>query len=139
MKTKPSNLLLRSFDRSLSVQEKHILDDALRHSKGLKEDKAFLEKLQKSAKPESPLKFRPFFAERVMQRIQERTVSVQDLFFESLYAQFKPLVVATATIVFLIMSYNMFHEKSFSIKELLPSTNLTYEEAMDPTLAYFRE
>ena len=139
MKIKPFNLLLRSLDQPLSEQEKSKLDEALRHSEKLKEDKVFLENLQKSAKPQNPPKFRPFFAERVMQRIQEKAVTVQDLFFESLYAQFKPLVVATAAVVFLIMSYNMLHEKSFSIKELLPTTNITYEEAMDPTLAYFKE
>ena len=70
MKEKWHKLLLRSLDHPLSPEEKRELDEALAESEALcKERDQLLE--MRSSLQEHPYQFEPFFAGKVMHRIEQ--------------------------------------------------------------------
>lgn len=139
MKRKIYHLLLQSFDRSLSINEQRILSTALEESDVLRKEERLQKRIRDAAKMGPGAHFSPFFAERVINRIQRGNETVHDLFWDMLIAQFKPMAIAATAIMIMLISYNMFQQKAFNVKNLLPTAKITYEEAMDPTLAYFGE
>jgi len=70
MDKKIIDLLYRSFDSDLSAEEQHLLEQALRESDALKTEKEKITAIRANLALEKEQSFKPFFAERVMNKIQ---------------------------------------------------------------------
>ena len=70
MKEKWHKLLIRSLDHPLSPEEQEVLDKALAESEALRQERDQLLKMRSSLQ-EYPYQFKPFFAGKVMHRIEQ--------------------------------------------------------------------
>ena len=97
-------LLLRSFDDELSSKERKVLQEALTQSEELRAEKVRIEQLRRQLAEAGRASFKPFFAERVVNRIRGLEERVQQDFFEALSYFFKRVVVLGAVLVILMLS-----------------------------------
>jgi hypothetical protein len=141
MNKKIQKLLYRSFDALLSFKEQQQLDLALKHSKELQKEKKQLETIRQSISLDSSRSFKPFFAERIIQRIKlpKKKNIDQEIFFESLISIFKRVTVCTALIVIILAIFNLFESGELSLASALGQPEIKLEEAMDPFLTYLLE
>lgn len=131
-------LLLRSFDAELTTDEQSRLDEALADSESLKLEQEQLKIMRDAIGRGASRSFRPFFAERVMNRIQtiQQDALVFDPFFESLKNLFKPVLITAVVLIAIMMSYNAVrHEGTLLASE----SSVTLEEAFDPVYEWIQE
>ena len=131
-------LLLRSFDADLTVDEKSRLDRALADSESLRLEHEQMKTLRKAVEQGVSHSFRPFFADRVMSRLKTIQKSNErfDPFFESLMHLFKPVLVAAAVLIAIMISYNAVrHEGTLLASE----SKVTLEDAFDPVYEWIQE
>ncbi len=126
-------LLYRSFDGSLTPEEQRRLEESLAKSKSLREEKQRIETIRRSVASSTSHTFEPFFAERVMRRIEQKK-SQQEPFFDALLAVFRPVVVGAVVLVIGLVSYNMIRKDRISLAAAFAEPEVTLEEAYDPTL-----
>ena len=126
-------LLYRSFEGSLMPEEQRRLEDSLAKSKSLREEKQRLEAIRHSVTSSTSHTFEPFFAERVMRRIEQKK-SQQEPFFDALLAVFRPVFVGAVVMVIGLVSYNMIRKDRISLAAAFAEPEVTLEEAYDPTL-----
>ncbi|HDL18621.1 MAG TPA: hypothetical protein ENH29_06170 [Bacteroidetes bacterium] len=141
MNDKMLKMLHRSFDEPLTPAEKQYLEDALKQHRELREEKERIGALREKVAHSGSQAFKPFFAERVMQRISrsEYAVSGQETFWDSLVAMFRPIAIGAAIILVVIMTYNIKKSDHFSLAAAFASQELTLEDATDPTLSLAME
>ena len=141
MKEKDLELLYRSFDAPLTPEEQKRLKNALVGSKALRQEKKRIESIRKSVAHSAAHSFKPFFADRVMQRIeksrQEQTES--DPFFESLIAVFRPVAMGAAVLMIVLLTFNMIKSDRLSLAGAFAEPEVTLAEAFDPTLTLAME
>jgi len=135
MKNEDLELLYRSFDDSLTPEEQKQLDEALTHSKALREEKTRIVTMRKAVSGNAARSFKPYFAERVMQRIEKtrQEQTKQDPFFESLLAVFRPVAMGAAVLMIILLTYNMIKSDRLSLAGAFAEPEVTLEEAFDPT------
>lgn len=131
MKESFQDLLLRSFDSNLSVEETERLEEALKNSEPLQREKEHLIQIRQMAASES-VRFRPFFAERVMHRILSEKSRLEEDFSSSLQALFRPMMIAAVVLILAMVSFNALKKHVF-ISTALSSNDISLEEAFDPT------
>ena len=138
MSDKMQNLLLKSFDTQLSDDEQKQLDAALKASHTLQLEKEQFELVRQTLSKVPPPRFRPFFTERVMARVNtaDKQANFESL-FDSLIIAFRPLAISAAVIILGLMSFNAIQNHQSFLSGLFPSTTL--EQAFDPALTYFQE
>lgn len=136
MTEKNLKLLYRYFDETLTPAEQKQLDEALQHSKELREEKDRLVSVRTMVAINSRQSFKPFFADRVMRKISQTAEkeNSQEMFFDSLLSIFRPIAIGAAIALILIMSYNIIKTDQISIAGALATHEVTLEEAIDPTL-----
>lgn len=123
------NLLIRSFDSDLSKNERTELENALQNSLELREEKKRLETVRGMVARNSARSFKPFFAARVMQRINAATNQQED-FFESLSWMFRRVVLAGALTVILLFASALLTGRASSISTLFGMPQVTIEDTL---------
>lgn len=136
MNKKILELLYRSFDDLLNSEEKELLKKELRHSKELRKEKKRLDAIRIAVSASAEKSFKPFFTERVMQRItsSREKESQQEMFFESLCSVFRPVALAATIILIALLSYNVIKSDRISLASAFAVSEATLEEAFDPTV-----
>jgi len=135
MNDKLLELLYKSFDSSLTSKEREILKKGLSESAALRGEKDKLELIRERLADSKQDSFNPFFAERVMNRIRtnRKQQEQQESMFDSLISLFRPIAIATAVILVVLLSYNMKKTESYTLAGALGQEQVTLEQVMDPT------
>jgi len=117
MDRKLKKLLYLSFDSELTDSEKIQLEDALKTSEELRNEKIQIEKLRGMIGFQEEAHFKTQFAERVMQRIDdvEKTETESQQFFVYLKHLFKPIAIIGAVAVILLTAFNLYMAKDVSL------------------------
>ena len=123
------DLLVASFDRELTEQEQATLEQGLANFTELQAEKANLESIREMVGEQS-YAFKPFFASRVMhkienlkQRSRERGLSVWML------RMFPKVAVSGLAIIIVLMASTYVMEGSFSLDTLLGISEVAAEDA----------
>jgi len=140
MDKKLKDLLYRSFDTDLDPQEKILLEDALSQSDEFRKEKEMIISLRANLRKGKETSFKPFFAERVMEKIRSsKRVDEDAQFFESLFVLFRPITIAAVVLIIIIAGYNITSTDRFSIEGALGIPEVTVDDVYDPTLALLTE
>jgi len=141
MDEKMCELLLRSFDANLTPDEQILLDEALAISDTLRLEQEQINIVRDAIGQGASHSFRPFFAERVMQRIQSSVKSYErlDPFFESLMAAFRPVMIAAGVLIAIMLSYNAVRHDGALMAGVLTEPDVSLEEAFDPVYDWIQE
>ncbi len=101
------NLLLRSYDDRLTAEEKHRLDDALKVSVELQQEKAALDRLRQEIGNWEP-GFAPGFANRVMRHLTgEESLVFQSVFRAVALSGMAAILLVLLTVYFMDGSLNL--------------------------------
>ncbi len=133
MAKKILKLLYRSFDDELNPNEKERLDHALKGSEDLRKEKErILAQRQDIAESSAP-SFSPFFAERVMNRIESlgRDKNALESFYETLLLMFRRFVIIGAAILLLLLIYNLQTGDILTTDDILYASDFTFEKILD--------
>lgn len=124
------HLLYRSFDEKLSATEKQNLDRALEQSVELQAEKENLIHLRENLSFAETASFKPFFAERVTNRVKEisRSSFAATDFFESLNFLFKRVAIVGSIAAVVLFSVNVFSNNSNINSHETATRNVTLEE-----------
>lgn len=142
MNKKIKEILYRSFDSPLGAEEARMLDDALKESEELRREKEAIEDMRQALAAKESEGFGPFFAEKVMNRIDglEAGEEPSARFLESLMAYFRPIAIITTTAVLILLAINLKTGGNWSIQSALgleeEENELLYEV---PVVSYLRE
>jgi hypothetical protein len=133
MDDKILELLYRSFDSELNLDEQKILERGLQNSEELKSQKEEMIKLRDSLKQNNPQGFGTMFADKVMRKIRNLEVkSNEELFFDSIISVFRPLAIAATFILVILISYDIVSENGKLLNSVQNSQDITLAEAFDP-------
>lgn len=133
-------LLYRSFDSELSKEEQEQLEQALIDSEELRREKENIRALRQSISMQKRQSFKPFFADRVMAKIAEtKQKNDEELFFESLFALFRPVAIAATILIIIVIGYNISASGQVSVDSALAVPDLSLEEVFDPTISLIAE
>ena len=130
-------LLIRSLDEKLSEEDERKLSDALKNSEGFLLEKQRLLKLRNDISESAVNSFEPFFAEKVMNKIESAqkpgtSVNHIDRIF---YYVFRRFAVIGAAAVLLFIVYNFILTGQISLSALFGIPEITYEEIIEPVFA----
>jgi len=141
MSKKLLTLLYRSFDEELTAAERLQLERALANSQELRAEKERIIQLRSDIANTRATAFRPFFVQRVMHRIQaeQKPADVPVTFFESLLCIFRPVAIAAAILILVMMSYNLLSSDRVSLANAFGKPALALEQMLDPTLSLTME
>ena len=140
MDKKLKDLLYRSFDSDLDPKDKKLLEEALSQSDEFRREKEMIILLRDKVQQGKVTSFRPFFADRVMEKIRSlNRIDESEQFFESLFVLFRPITIAAAVLIIIIAAYNITSSDQFSLEGALGIPEVTVNEAYDPTLALLTE
>lgn len=129
-------LLLRSLEEELSPEEKLRLEQALAQSEGLRKEKEELLAMR-SILSSQEFRFAPFFAAKVMNRLDAETQkTVESWFTQVSFAYQRIGVPALAVLVFLLL-FTFLTEQSMSIDVLTGTSDLTVDDLMTGVTSEF--
>lgn len=121
MNEKILKLLYRSFDDNLDDKERDELEEALKISEELRREREKILAQRKAISESAAQSFEPFFAERVMARIDALSEkSGVETFYEILRAVFRPFAIAGAVALVALILYNL------GIGDILSSNEVFY-------------
>ncbi len=120
------NLMLRSFDDPLSKDEQSEFEAALADSEELRALREEIVRLRAGIQSSASSAFRPFFAERVLQRISRPKESLADCFV----SVFRRVAVGAALIVVICASYNLSRGGALSLESALGIHPPTIDQAL---------
>ena len=133
-------LLYRSFDEDLNPDESKMLEKVLEKSEELQKEKEKITRLRVNINEGKASAFKPFFAERVLNRIQASVNSQEaDTFFESLIVIFRPVAIAAVVLIISVAAYNIITSGQISIEGALAVPEVTLDDAYDTSLAVVME
>lgn len=133
MDKKILKLLYRSFDEELKEKEKKQLENALKDSEKLRQEKEqILAQRQAIAESQKP-SFKPFFAERVMNHIESLSEKKNgfEAFYETLLTMFRRFALAGAAILIILLFYNLRTGDALSTDEIFYTSDVAIEEIID--------
>ena len=141
MHQKALDLLYRSFDQQLLPAEQRFLDSVLVQSPWLQKEQARLTELRKMVAQTSAVSFSPRFADNVMRKIrrEQEETRKESVFFEELLTAFRPIALAVVVVVIGLLSYNLTRSDDLSLSSALGEPEITLEQVLEPTVAYFME
>lgn len=130
-------LLVRSLDEKLSETEEKILSDALKDSEELRLEKQRLLELRRDISAAAVDGFEPFFAEKVMNRIEsvKKSNTAVNHIDRLFYFVFRKFAIIGATAVLLFVVYNFIQTGQISLSALFGIPEITYEEIIEPVFA----
>ena len=128
-------LLYRSFDETLSEKQQKRLDEALHNSEELRREKDNGLQMRKSASETAKMSFKPFFAERVLNRVKAaQNKNGLEAFYLSLKVVFRQVAVVGAVIMLALLLYNIQIGDSLNSDEILFASDTAIEEILDSSL-----
>lgn len=141
MKFSAHDLLLRSLDAELTADEQKQLDAALAESEELRREAEQLDLLRQNVTNSTPQSFSPFFAEKVLSQIRtEKSLKNEaESFFDALFASFRPVALAAAVIIFVLLSFNAFQNNGRVWAGVLTGESVGVELAFDPASDWIGE
>ena len=140
MDEKIKELLYRSFDTDLNPEEEEQLGLALRQSEELRIEKDRIAALRANIASGKSQSFEPFFAERVMGKLNDMGIKKEDeFFFEGLFAFFRPVAIAATILIIMVIGYNISSSGQISLEGALAVPEVTLDEVYDPTLTLAME
>lgn len=131
MNEKILKLLYRSFDDDLDDKERNELEKALKKSYELRREREKILAQRKAISESATQSFKPFFAERVMARIDalsEKTGT--ETFYETFRAVFRPFAIAGAIAMAALILYNLGIGDILSSEEVFYVSDSTIEEIL---------
>ncbi len=133
MDKKILKLLYRSFDDELNEKERKQLEKALKEYKELQEEREQIIAQRQALAASSESSFKPFFAERVMNRIENlsRRNNGLESFYEALLLMFRRFAVIGAALLLLLLIYNLQTGDILSSEEMLFASDFTFEEILN--------
>ncbi|MDZ7335704.1 MAG: hypothetical protein ONB33_12265 [candidate division KSB1 bacterium] len=138
MNQKLLSLLYRSFDGQLSPAEQKQLDQALSDSAALRAEKNRIEQLRSMISHSGHRTFRPFFAEKVIQKIRDYRRPAES-FVDSLITVFRPVAIAVTILLVVLLSYNLFMSEDKSLSSAFAEPEIKLEQALDPAIVWAME
>lgn len=125
--------LYRSLDSDLRDKDQKKLDEALEQSAELRKEKENILKQRQAVADCAGQSFGPFFADRVMNRIEGSGEKKNgwEAFYESFMAAFRKVAVVSAAVLVLLISYNVIKSDIFPEEELFFAADTTMEEILD--------
>jgi hypothetical protein len=126
-------LLYRSLDSDLKDTDQKKLDEALKKSEELRKEKERVLEQRRVVADSAGQSFGPFFAERVMNRIDRLGEKKNGLeaFYESFMAAFRKVAIVSAAVLVLLISYNVVKSDIVPEDELFFIADTTMEEILD--------
>jgi hypothetical protein len=127
------NLLFRSLDGDLKDKDRKKLDEALEKSEELRKEKERALERRRTVTDSADRSFGPFFAERVMNRIDRlgQKTNGWEAFYESFMAAFRKVAIVSAAVLVLLISYNVIKSDIVPEDELFYMADTTIEEILD--------
>jgi hypothetical protein len=136
MDEKNKSLLYRSFEQELSPEEKENLEQALSRTEELRREKETIIQLRRTIREGKVDSFRPFFADRVLNRIQAYSKGRNDeSFFDSLFMIFRPVAIAAVILIIMVTVYNITTSGQLSLESVLAVPEVTLDDAYSSSLA----
>jgi len=120
------NLLLRSFDAPLKDEERRQLDRALDASGDLREMRKEIVTLRDGLQATRQSSLKPFFAERVMERLRAPEQSLADYFV----SVFRNVAIGATVLVVVCSVYNITHANAFTLESVLGIHQPTLEQVL---------
>jgi len=129
MKNEQLNLLYRSFDEELKPEEQAQLSKILSESASLRAEKKRVQEMRDIISGSAVESFKPFFAKRVMQRIQVTAETRFNLInsFGDLMKIFRPILMTASTTIVIIVAFSVWTSGSFSIESVLGIPGFTID------------
>jgi len=126
-------LLYRSLDGDLKDKHQKKLDETLKKSEELRKEKEKVLAQRQAVTDSASQSFSPFFAERVMSKIDGLGEKKNGLeaFYESFMAAFRKVAVVSAAVLVLLVSYNLVKSDIVPEDELFFVADTTMEEILD--------
>ncbi|MDD5675606.1 MAG: hypothetical protein PHC61_15660 [Chitinivibrionales bacterium] len=129
MDKKAFKLLLRSPDAPLNEDEERCLATALRQSTEMQAQRDALTDLRASIGALGTVTFGPYFSDRVMAAIQSRAPNGPALSFATFLAAFRPVVLASALVIAVLASFNIYYSSTNNRKEGIDNVLSMIEDA----------
>ena len=130
------DLLLKSLDSELSIDEYQQLETALERSSDLRAEKENILKMRRSVKSAAATSFESGFQDRVMARIQ---VKNDEEFTFNLFQIFRPVAIAAVLLIIITASFNMWSSDQFSVDGILALTDISPADAFNPLVDLAQE
>ena len=129
MKKEPLNLLYRSFDEELKPEKQAQLFKALSESSSLRAEKKRVQEMRDIISGSAVKSFKPFFAKRVMQRIQSTAETRFNLInsFGDLLKIFKPILITASTTIVVMVAFSVWTSGEFSVESVLGIPGFTID------------
>ncbi|MFC2167202.1 hypothetical protein ACFLQZ_04485 [Acidobacteriota bacterium] len=126
-------LLYKSFDSKLSNSQQKMLDDALKRSEDLREEKELILSRRQAVADSAEKAFRPYFADRVMAQIAAigDKRDTQESFYDALMLGFKRLAVVGAVVMVALVFFNVIQGHIIPIDEAFFASDLALEEILN--------
>ena len=132
MNKKILELLYRSFDSNLDEKEQKQLAEALKNSEELRKEKEQILAQRRTVSDSAERSFKPFFAERLMNRIDSIfEKNGLEIFYETLKSVFRRFAIVSSVIMIVLISYNLATRDSLSSEEIFYASDVTFEEILD--------
>lgn len=132
MNKKILELLYRSFDSNLDEKEQKQLAEALKNSEELRKEKEQILAQRRTVSDSAERSFKPFFAERLMNRIDSIfEKNGLEIFYETLKSVFRRFAIVSAVIMIVLISYNLATRDNLSSEEIFYASDVTFEEILD--------
>lgn len=132
MNKKILELLYRSFDSDLEEEELRLLEEELEKSSELRAEKEQILARREAVSKTASLSFRPFFAERVMNRIQEISQkNGLEAYYETFKAIFRRFAIVGAVVMIALIVYNLGAGDSLSAEEIFYASDVTLDEILN--------
>jgi anti-sigma factor RsiW len=129
MNDKTLDLLYRSLDEELAPAERRRLDEALQQSESLREERSRILAVRKSLSAGAAEAFKPFFVERLMNRLSRE--GRPETFLESLSYVFRRVVFAGAAAVIALAVFNIASSDTVSATAALGVPEITIDDVME--------
>jgi anti-sigma factor RsiW len=129
MNDKTLDLLYRSLDEELAPAERRRLDEALQQSESLREERSRILAVRKSLSAGAAEAFKPFFVERLMNRLSRE--GRPETFLESLSYVFRRVVFAGAAAVIALAVFNIASSDTVSATAALGLPEITIDDVME--------
>jgi hypothetical protein len=132
-------LLYKSYDGVLSIKEAELLRRELSNSTELQETYELIKKIRSAVSESSETSFKPFFEERVLNRLNNQLKPEGYLsgWAESFAVSFRQIAFSALILLSLLIFYNLNNGNSLSIENLLGTYKTPVEYALDPEIHYF--
>jgi hypothetical protein len=133
MDKKILKLLYRSFDCELNGRERELLRVALEQSEELRREKERISTQRRALSASPKPSFEPFFAERVMSRIDslDERKNGLEAFYETLLGMFRRFALVGAAVLIILLLVNLRTGDALSTDEIFYTSDVAIEEIIN--------